>query len=313
MLRTNRSGKPQNPINLKSPYCHLRRWQLTSIPFMISTNGEWRSASLTPGQLVHAVTIAMDVPRKNVVAHDRNLVLAGLRTIGGRGRSAPAVTPLDAARLLVSNLAALRTMDSVSTIRAFESAMFVPPATYASAAAALRDEGNFEHPDLKFYDAEDVLDLPIFDLPKKHNFVEAVAKLIANASAPVQQDQFDQYLRRFADLEIVCVAPEIYGRIARIRPESDSAIVYEPAARSVSAALRNEDKPRSPSIDDRYKRYLMLQGVHQNRSVCGNSILLLGRAFREGGLPFKTTREALVDLSKTVSGGAKTKKPAKKT
>jgi hypothetical protein len=256
---------------------------------------------MTPGQLVQAMTIAMDVPRKNVVAHDRNLVLAGLRTVGGRGLSAPAVTPLDAARLLVANLAALRTMDSVSTVRAFESAMFVPPATYASAAAALHAEGDYEHPDLKLYDAEDVLDLPIFHLPKQHNFVEAVAELIARASDPVPQD-FDQYLRQFADLQIACVAPEVYGRIARLRPESDSAIVYEPADRSPSAALRNEGEPRSPAIDDRYKRYLLLQGIHQYRSVCGNVIMLLGRAFREGGLTFKTTKAALLDLSQGRAG-----------
>jgi hypothetical protein len=267
---------------------------------------------MTPGQLVDAIAIAMDVPRKNVVAHDRNLVLAGLRTVGGRGRSAPAVTPLDAARLLVANLAALRTMDSVSTVRAFESAMFVEPASYASMAAALREEGGFEHPDLKLYDAEDVLDLPIFDLPKRHNFVEAVAELIARASTSVSQDQYDQYLKRFADLEIVCVAPEIYGRITRLQPESDSAVIYEPAARSLSAALRNEDKPRSPASDDRYKRYLMLQGVHQTRSVCGNTILLLGRAFREGGLPFKTTQEALFDLAQGGGAETKAKKPTKK-
>lgn len=268
---------------------------------------------MTPGQLVDAIAVAMDVPRKNVVAHDRNLVLAGLRSIGGRGLSAPSVTPLDAARLLVANLAALRTMDSVSTVRNFELAMFVPPSTYASVAAALRDDGDFEHPDLKLYDAEDVLDLPIFDLPKKHNFVEAVAELIAHASAPVPQDQFDQYLKQFADLEIVCVAPEVYGRITRLRPESESAIVYQPAARSPSAALRNEDRPRSRKIDDRYKRYLMLQGIRQTRSVYGNAILLLARAFREGGLPFETTEEALLDLSQAGAGNTKTKKPAKKT
>jgi hypothetical protein len=253
---------------------------------------------MTPGQLVQAMTIALDVPRKNVVAHDRNLALAGLRSVGGRGLSAPAVTPLDAARLLVANLAALRTMDSVATVRNFESAMFVPPSTHASVAAALREDGDFEHPDLKLYDAEDVLDLPIFDLPKRHNFVEAVAKLIAETSAPVPQDQSDQYLKQFADLEIVCVAPEIYGRIARLRPESDSALVYQPAVRSASAALRNEDESRSRKIDDRYKRYLMLQGIRQTRSVCGNAILLLGRAFREDGLPYKTTKEALLGLSR---------------
>jgi hypothetical protein len=263
---------------------------------------------MTPGQLVQAMIIAVDVPRKNVVAHDRNLALAGLRSVGGRGLSAPAVTPLDAARLLVANLAALRTMDSVATVRNFESAMFVPPSTHASVAAALREDGDFEHPDLKLYDAEDVLDLPIFDLPKRHNFVEAVAVLIAHAAAPIPQNQSDQYLKQFADLEIVCVAPEIYGRIARLRPESDSAIVYQPAARSPSAALRNEDKPRSPKADDRYKRYLMLQGIRQTRSVCGSAILLLGRAFRDGGLRFETTEEALLDLSQVAAGKTKTRK-----
>jgi hypothetical protein len=268
-------------------------------------------SEMTPGQLVDAITIAMDVPRKNVVAHDRNLVLAGLRTVGGRGRSAPAVTPLDAARLLVANLAALRTMDSVSTVRDFESAKFVPPHTYPSLAEERRADGEFEHEDLKLFDAEDFLDTAIFRLPTSHNFVEAVAELIVDASAPIQGDQLDQHLQRFAGLNIICVAPEIYGRIGRLEPESDSAIVYEPAARSRSAALRNENRPW-PAIDDRYKRYLLLQGVHQTRSVCGNTILLLGRAFREGGLPFRTTKEALFNLAQAGAAETKAKKPAKK-
>jgi hypothetical protein len=66
--------------------------------------------------------------------------------------------------------------------------------------------------------------------------------------------------------------------------------------------LRNEGEPRSPAIDDRYKRYLLLQGIHQYRSVCGNVIMLLGRAFREGGLTFKTTKAALLDLSQGRAG-----------
>jgi hypothetical protein len=72
--------------------------------------------------------------------------------------------------------------------------------------------------------------------------------------------------------------------------------------RRQSAANRAAAKPRSPASDDRYKRYLMLQGVRQTRSVCGNVILLLGRAFQEGGLPFKTTKDALLDLSQAAAG-----------
>ena len=67
---------------------------------------------MTPGQLVKAVAIALDIPEETVTQHDRNLVVAGLRTTGARGRNAPDVTSLDAARLMVASLAAIRVEDS---------------------------------------------------------------------------------------------------------------------------------------------------------------------------------------------------------
>ena len=66
---------------------------------------------MTPGQLVKAVSIALDVPEETVVQHDRNLVVAGLRTTGARGINAPPVTYQDAARLFVATLASIRTKD----------------------------------------------------------------------------------------------------------------------------------------------------------------------------------------------------------
>jgi hypothetical protein len=264
---------------------------------------------MTPGQLVSAVAIGLDVPEETVVQHDRNLVVAGLRTKGGRGHSAARVTPLDAARLIIAVIASFRVRDSVSTVNQFESAMFIPPHTLDAVQAARRADGDFEDPDFVLYDAdaETIRNLPIFRLSEKHNFVEAVAELIAGASAPVERDQLDQFLRLYAGLQIVCQAPDILGWIGRIEPESgDSALIYEPVARSLSAALRREDKPRWPANDDRYLRYLTLQGIYQNRSFHGNAILLLGRAFREAGLPFKTTQEAIADLSQV--GASKAKK-----
>ncbi len=268
---------------------------------------------LTPGQLVNAVAIALDVPEETVVQHDRNLVVSGLRTKGGRGHSAATVTPLDAARLIIAVIGSFRVRDSVSTVKEFESAMFVPPNTLAAVQAAHRAEGDFEDPDFVLHDAEaeNIRNLPILRLSEKHNFVEAVAELIAGASAPVERDQLDQYLRLYAGLHIVCQAPDIFGWIGRIEPESShSALIYEPASRSLSAALRREDKPRWPASDDRYLRYLTLQGIYQNRSFHGSAILLLGRAFRKNGLPFKTTQEAIADLSQGGAGKTNKKKLA---
>src|SRR4051812_25069566 len=55
----------------------------------------------TPGELVNAMADVLGVPAMNVGQHDRNLLAAGLRTRGGRGRSAAKVTAADAANLLI--------------------------------------------------------------------------------------------------------------------------------------------------------------------------------------------------------------------
>jgi|SRR6516164_7038497 hypothetical protein len=117
---------------------------------------------MTPGQLVKAVSIALQVPEETVVVHDRNLVVAGLRTKSGRGPSAAKVTPHDAARLLVATLGSARSKDSVHTVREFETAVFrSDPFGFIA---------NIEHPALA-------------ELPDGHNFIEALTSLIKAASA----------------------------------------------------------------------------------------------------------------------------------
>jgi len=60
--------------------------------------------------------------------------------------------------------------------------------------------------------------------------------------------------------------------------------------------------------DDYYKNYYRLYfGIRQTRTVHGPAIVLLGHAFRENGLPFKTTREAIADLLRV--GAGKRRKP----
>lgn len=59
----------------------------------------------TPGELVRAVAAALDISDVTVGVYYRKLREAGLVTKGGRGRSAPALSYLDGARLLLSLLA----------------------------------------------------------------------------------------------------------------------------------------------------------------------------------------------------------------
>ena len=125
---------------------------------------------MTPGQLVHAVSIALNLPEETVVQHDRNLVVAGLRTQGGRGRSAPEVTSLDAARLITACLASVRIKDSVLTVRAFEKAQRRPKFVSRSA----RDGGRLtKREEDQLAIEKELFDLSFMKLPVNHSFVDA--------------------------------------------------------------------------------------------------------------------------------------------
>jgi hypothetical protein len=56
----------------------------------------------TPGELVKTTATALGIPEGTVFQFDRQLSEAGLRSKGGRGRSAAKVTPEDAANLLIA-------------------------------------------------------------------------------------------------------------------------------------------------------------------------------------------------------------------
>jgi hypothetical protein len=202
---------------------------------------------VTPGQLVRAVAIALDTPEETVTQHDRNLVVDGLRTKGGRGWSAPDVTPLDAARLLVATVASIRGKDSVAAVRKFEKAKFTPQKA---------DEELHLH-------SRALPDPAVTALPPDHNFLRGLAALIADASAPI--DDQGKYEQRFASLSVTCEIPlgraAIGGSLVRA--------IYVP-----------KDAPEPTAA---------YYGIRQRREVSGAAIVLLGQAFRDGGLPVKKT------------------------
>lgn len=113
----------------------------------------------TPGELVAAIAEAFKLPLSTIVEHDRNLVTAGLRTKGGRGRSAAQTTSRDAARLLVAVLASEVIRESVHSVRRYE-------ATQANASRS----------STRLFTGCGIKELE--RLPKTHSFVDAVEALV---------------------------------------------------------------------------------------------------------------------------------------
>jgi hypothetical protein len=228
---------------------------------------------MTPGQLVRAVSIALDVPEETVIQHDRNLVMAGLRTKGGRGRSAPEVTPVDAARLAVATLGSIRTKDSVATVEHFERSIFRLSKSAEVKWSAGTESRLAEAPlDVLKRLGRGAFDSSIYDLPLGHCFIEALAAVIADASLPI--DEFGAFLGRFSELWVSCSSPS--GRAC------------------IGSAIYEQPEPTigDPGWAAWAERRYFGSGIHQERTVYGSAIMLLGTAFRDNGPRYANAKEA---------------------
>jgi len=235
---------------------------------------------MTPGQLVKAVSIALDVPLETVTQHDRNLAVAGLRTMGARGRNAPQVTPLDGTRVLLATLGSPRPMDSVQVLRACESMKYAPVTVREEFIIAHNEfERHFKLPPPKEHDASaDRLFEWIAAGAYKHNFVEAVAQLVKFASEPITDPE--TLLKQFARLKIAW--------------SSNGASIGH-FAKVVYFASPYTDVDYEEEFMDEHELIKRTYGIRQLRAITGTAIMLLGRAFRENGLNFSSTKEALDD------------------
>jgi hypothetical protein len=231
---------------------------------------------MTPGQLVKAMSIATGVPLETVTQHDRNLAMAGLRTMGGRGPSAAHVTALDAARLLAAILGSIRTMDSVETVRSLEDVTFrhLPPGSL-----------------FKQFEQDKKVDVAIDALPRDHNWIEGLAALITAASRPI--DDLQSFLERFSQFDIRC-----YGDTrASIGGHRVALADYD---------LPWEDVVEHLTDEERKELMCCRSGMSQSRQVPGTTIMLLGAAFRDNGLRYASAKEAYL-----AGYGIKSDKPKK--
>jgi hypothetical protein len=114
----------------------------------------------TPSELGKAVAAAFGVSEASVAVHDRNLLLGGLRTAGGRGRGAAQVTATDAATLLIAVAGSRNVKDSVKTVN-----------THGSVHGFVG------------WESSKLLPTPeLLQLPAKHTFLDALIALIESAA-----------------------------------------------------------------------------------------------------------------------------------
>src|ERR1700736_6296159 len=130
----------------------------------------------SPGELVRKLSELLGIAERTIVLHDRNLVVAGLRSKGGRGNSAARMAARDAAHLLVAVLGSSHVKDSAETVRRYKETRF-----HKSASGG--------------YDDSTIAALP--NLPPDHSFVDAIETLVAAAAdgslAIAMYDSIDEF------------------------------------------------------------------------------------------------------------------------
>jgi hypothetical protein len=77
-------------------------------------------------KLIESVADALGVDVATVVTHDRNLLTAGLRTKGGRGRAAARMTPGDASNLIIAVAGSDQVQNSVAAVKNYTTLVLDP-------------------------------------------------------------------------------------------------------------------------------------------------------------------------------------------
>jgi hypothetical protein len=126
-------------------------------------NGRDGGFMASPGELVEEAARVLGIPASSLVVHDRNLVMAGERSKGGRGTSAAKVTARDAAHLLVAVMASAQVKESVPSLTRYSKTR---PMISTSSPALF-----------------DGLGLPeLSALPADHSFVDALEALLRSGA-----------------------------------------------------------------------------------------------------------------------------------
>jgi hypothetical protein len=127
------------------------------------------------GKLIELVAGMFGLPKDGVAYAWRRLREEGVIITAGRGRSAPPVSALDAAHLVIATVADLPPKDTIEAWRTYAQAkaLFLDPRTGDLGSLSW----SFKHSELAGFDVP-----ALTNLPAGHTFAEALAALITAAS-----------------------------------------------------------------------------------------------------------------------------------
>jgi hypothetical protein len=225
----------------------------------------------TPGQFVEVMAEALGVPEATVVVHDRNLVVAGLRSKGGRGRSAAQVTERDAANLLTAILASAQVRDSVDSVKRYSK---TKPHRHTSSADGYKKSGIKE----------------LAELPTGHSFIDALEALIAAAASGTLAEAIHadaQGLRVSAPalIEVAALTPGTIGDI-RIAGLGDRLSVNVRYAQPTPWDASSKPTQRDVAVwEAKMRKQHPRTDLEQYRRISARTIYKLGEALarKNGG------------------------------
>jgi hypothetical protein len=213
----------------------------------------------SPGELVRKVSELLGIAEPTIVLHDRNLVVAGLRSKSGRGTSAARMTARDAAHLLVAVLGSGHVKDAAETVRRHRQALFHKSASGGygdSSITALRD------------------------LPLDHSFVDAIEALIAaGADGSLERAMYDSRAEMSGFAPIIEITVKTPGEVGDISIRGGDATGhgrYGPPGR-----LDHNQKSRltAEEVDawnQKFRDYYEESDLTQYRQVTAKTIMELG-------------------------------------
>ncbi|NOV20938.1 hypothetical protein E5S70_33815 [Ensifer adhaerens] len=152
----------------------------------------------TPKELVAKIADLTGVPEGTVILHDRNLLNAGLRSEGQRGRGKSVVTYLDAANLLIAVAGSRNVKDSVKTVRDYADLR-------ASAPLIFEDEGA--------------------EVKRGETFADAIAALLE--AAPRSPDSFDGDDSAWIDVSLFGPTPHAVIEYKKFGADSRDRLQYD--------------------------------------------------------------------------------------
>lgn len=152
----------------------------------------------TPKELVAAVAHLTGVPEGTVVLHDRNLLNAGLRSEGLRGRGKSLVNYTDAAHLLIAVAGSRNVKDSAKTVRDYAG-------LEASEPLVFNDEGA--------------------DVKRGETFADALAALIE--AAPRSRESFSEEVGAWIEVSLFGPIPRALVEYSKGGTSTSTTIQYD--------------------------------------------------------------------------------------